>query len=286
MSTSQVAMIFMTQNAGDEVTCLSPVDSGDSDMDSLFDEPCIPVHPIAIRTAPPIPGLFFPPVFLPRELEDEIATQCMHLYFEGRNVNQVMLFGRTTSDAGGDADDKDARMGKGLPPFLISLLHYLSDVLRHSIPDALYNVLFPPRGAPSRARQAIVNLYHPGEGITPHVDLLNRFDDGIIGVSLRSGCVMTFERVAGKPTCEQERCHSDMVESQTRWDLHLPERSILVLSKDARYGWTHGIPGRTHDLVESEDKEQEPRLVRRGTRLSITFRWLLPGADIVGGPDP
>ncbi|KAI6034919.1 hypothetical protein F5J12DRAFT_710698 [Pisolithus orientalis] len=235
-------------------------------MDSLFDEPCIPVHPIAIRTAPPIPGLFFPPVFLPRELEDEIATQCMHLYFEGRNVNQVMLFGRTTSDASGDADDKDTRMGKGLPPFLISLLHYLSNVLRHSIPDALYAVLFPPRGAPSRARQAIVNLYHPGEGITPHVDLLNRFDDGIIGVSLRSGCVMTFERA--------------------RWDLHLPERSILVLSKDARYGWTHGIPGRTHDLVESEEKEQEPRLVRRGTRLSITFRWLLPGADIVGGPDP
>ncbi|KAI6100195.1 hypothetical protein F5141DRAFT_1009709 [Pisolithus sp. B1] len=239
----------------------SPVDSNDSDLDSLFDEPCIPAHTIAIRTAPPIPGLFVPPVFLPPELEDEIASECRRLYFEGRNVNQVMLFGRTASGADGDADDRDARMGKGLPPFLISLLHYLSDVLRHQVPDALYDILFPPWGAPPRARQAIVNLYHPGEGITPHVDLLNRFDDGIIGVSLRSG-------------------------SRSRWDLYLPERSILILSKDARYGWTHGIPGRTHDLVESEDKGQESRPFRRGTRLSITFRWLLPGADIVGGPDP
>ncbi|KAI6024507.1 hypothetical protein EDC04DRAFT_2573981 [Pisolithus marmoratus] len=235
-------------------------------MDSLFDEPHIPAHPIAIRTAPPIAGLFVPPVSLPRELEDEIATECMRLYFEDRDVNQVMLFGRTTSGADRDADDMDERMGKGLPSFLISLLHYLSGVLHHRIPDTLYNVLFPPRNSPPRARQAIVNLYHPGEGITPHVDLLNRFDDGIIGVSLCSGCVMTFER--------------------SRWDLYLPERSILVLSKDARYGWTHGIPSRTHDLVEGEDRGQEPCLFRRGTRLSITFRWLLPGAEIVGGPDP
>lgn len=271
---------------GDDITSLSPVDSNDSDLDSLFDEPCIPAHPIAIRTPPPIPGLFFPPVFLPQELEDEIASECERLYFEGRNVNQAMLFGRTASGADSNRDDRDARMGKGLPPFLISLLHHLSGVLQHRIPDTLYDILFPPWGALPRARQAIVNLYHPGEGITPHVDLLNRFDDGIISVSLRSGCVMTFERVAEILTCQQERCHGEVVGSQSRWDLYLPERSILILSKDARYGWTHGIPGRTHDLVESEDKEQEPHLFRRGTRLSITFRWLLPGADIVGGPDP
>lgn len=274
------------QLEGDDTMSLSPVDSNDSDVDSLFDEPCIPAHPIAVRTPPPIPGLFVPPVFLPPELEDEIASECKRLYFEGRNANQVMLFGRTTSGADRDTDDRHARLGKGLPPFLISLLHHLSDALRRRIPDTLYDVLFPPWGAPPRARQAIVNLYHPGEGITPHVDLLNRFDDGIIGVSLRSGCVMTFERVAEILTCQQERYNGDVVGSQSRWDLYLPERSILILSKDARYGWTHGIPGRTHDLVESEDKEQEPHLIRRGTRLSVTFRWLLPGADIVGGPDP
>ena len=70
-----------------------------------------------------------------------------------------------------------------------------------------------------------------------------------------------------------------------KWDLYLPERSVLVMSKDARYVWKHGIPGRTHDLVENEDECHGPCLIKRGIRLSITFRWLLPGADIVGGPE-
>ncbi|KAL4076310.1 hypothetical protein J3A83DRAFT_4088741 [Scleroderma citrinum] len=244
------------------------MESETSDPNSLFDEPSIPAYPVALRTSPPIPGLFIPPVFLTRELEDEIAAQCMHLYFEDKEVNQIMLFGRTTSSVDGGADNIDARMGKGLPPFLISLLHHLSQILRPCIPDALHSLLFPSKNAPPRARQAILNLYHPGEGITPHVDLLNRFDDGIIGVSLGSGC----------------SCDAGDADVRDRWDLYLPERSVLVLSKDARYLWTHGIPGRIHDLVQDEDGG-DAYLMQRGTRLSITFRWLLPGADIVGAPD-
>ncbi|KAF9236184.1 hypothetical protein BU15DRAFT_89240 [Melanogaster broomeanus] len=208
----------------------------------------------------------------------------MRLYFTGRNVNQIMLFGRTTTDLEGDEEDIDAKMGKGLPSFLIQLLHQLSTMLQPWIPADLHDLLFPSKGAPARARQAILNLYHPGEGISPHVDLLNRFDDGIIGVSLSSGCVMSFERV-GDPMGDPKRC-KDGEENQNRWDLYLPERSILILSKDARYNWTHEIPGKTHDLVESEDESHGPHLIRRGTRLSITFRWLLPGADVVGEPEP
>ncbi|GLI69371.1 hypothetical protein VaNZ11_013964 [Volvox africanus] len=41
--------------------------------------------------------------------------------------------------------------------------------------------------------QAIVNLYRPGEGITPHVDLA-RFQDGIVGVSIGGPVVMHFTR--------------------------------------------------------------------------------------------
>jgi len=113
------------------------------------------------------------------------------------------------------------------------------------------------------------------------VDLLNRFDDGIIGVTLCGSCVMSFEEVentfqsAGKYTEGAEK----------KWDLYLPERSVLVMSKDARYHWKHGIPGRTHDLVEDEDGNHKPCLIKRGIRLSVTFRWLLPGADIVGEPE-
>ncbi|KAF8550487.1 hypothetical protein OG21DRAFT_1446519, partial [Imleria badia] len=237
---------------------ISDPNSDSDSVDSLFDEPSTMSIPLATRRVPPIPGLFVPPVFIPPELATQTAEECMRLYFDNRDVNQIMLFGRTTSAMEGEEDDIDARMGKGLPSILIKLLHRLSALLRPWIPADLHDHLFPSRGAPPRARQAILNLYRPGEGIAPHVDLLNRFDDGIIGVSLRGGCVK-------------------------KWNLYLPESSVLVMSKDARYDWKHGIPGRTHDLVEDEDEYHEPCLIKRGIRLSVTFRWLLPGADIVGG---
>jgi hypothetical protein len=64
--------------------------------------------------------------------------------------------------------------------------------------------------------------------------------------------------------------------------LFLPERSLIVLSGDARYNWTHGIEKRTADVVVDLESRPGYRVVERGVRLSITFRWLLPGADIVG----
>lgn len=243
----------------------------DSDVDSLFDEPQID---IAMRTAPPIPGLFVPPIRLPPQLAKDIVKQCMSLYFDGRNVNQIMLFGRTTSE----------NMGSGLPTFLVALLHRLAELLRDHLPEPVHKMLFPPKDAPPRARQAILNLYYPGEGISPHVDLLKRFDDGIIGVSFESGCVMSFERVKGQ---EKEPIGKDGPLDRDRWDLYLEDRSVLVLSGDARYNWTHGIEGRPKDFVVCErDGRGEPEWLERGTRLSITYRWLLPGADIVGGPNP
>ena len=41
--------------------------------------------------------------------------------------------------------------------------------------------------------QLIVNLYQPGEGLKPHVDLL-RFQDGIAIVSLQSSAILAFTR--------------------------------------------------------------------------------------------
>ncbi|EIW76245.1 hypothetical protein CONPUDRAFT_21331, partial [Coniophora puteana RWD-64-598 SS2] len=220
------------------------------DMDSLFDEPRD--LPVASRKAPPIPGLHLPSIRLPPELADNVLQQCMDSYFRDKDVNQVMLFGRTTSETTGS-------MGSGLPPFLISLLYALRDLLHPVVPHDLHTLLFPPPDVPSRARQAIINLYNSGEGITPHVDLLRRFDDGIMGVSLgRKG-------------------------SPDHYGLFLPQDSLVILSGDARYKWTHGIKRDLEDLVESEDGQEAPEWVKRGTRLSITFRWLLPGADIVGG---
>lgn len=134
------------------------------------------------------------------------------------------------------------------------------------------------------------------------MDLLGRFGDGIIGVSLGSGCVMDFRRASaseekggygtGQDIGTWDDGFKDEDGKRKRWGLYLPARSVLVMSGDARYRWTHGIEKKEVDFVEVEpgvglDKipRQVAERISRGERLSITFRWLLPGAEIVGGSD-
>ncbi|KAF8076884.1 hypothetical protein FPV67DRAFT_1382871, partial [Lyophyllum atratum] len=223
------------------------------------------------RTAPPIQGLFLSPTLrLPIEIADSVTRYCLDTYFQPQGVNQVMLFGRFSTPQPGSPP-----ASTGLPPVLLQLLSTLETILLPLLPTETHALLFPR--VPTCARQAILNLYQPGEGISPHVDLLRRFGDGIIGVSLGSGCVMQFAKAdeqAGRNAPKEN------------WDVYLPERSVIVLSEDARYGWTHGIGKHTRDYVALSDaprlEDTADRWIERGVRLSITFRWLLPGADVVG----
>ncbi|EED82860.1 predicted protein [Postia placenta Mad-698-R] len=221
------------------------------DVDSLFDDTPSPHSAVegSRRTAPPIPGLYFDPALrLPPELAEDAMWTCIRMYFQKSAVDQVMLFERASSP------------GRGLPRVLTALLATLADLLRPLLPPEKHTLLFPsePTGC---ARQAILNLYWPGGGIIPHVDLLDRYGDGIIG------------RVDSGPHGEGQQ-HG----------LYLPPGSVIVLTEEARYGWTHGIEERMEDEVECEDKPGTAGLLPRDIRLSITFRWLLPGADVVGGP--
>lgn len=257
--------------------------------------------PAALRTAPPIPGLFFDPsILLPTELADQVLHQCKSTYFQNPSTNQVMLFGRAYDPSSSESSIKPTN--SGIPPFLQNLLCRLEELLRLSLPSDIHKLLFPPPSEPSRARQAIINLYRPGEGITPHVDLLGRFGDGIIGISLGSGCVMAFRRAspseekggykAVKDGEVQDEEYLDEDGERKRWDLYLPVRSVLVMSGDARYRWMHGIERKEQDFVERESAsglDENPRgageHIMRSERLSITFRWLLPGAEVVGGSE-
>ncbi|KAG6812151.1 hypothetical protein H0H92_004150 [Tricholoma furcatifolium] len=283
----------LTGGRHDNEPSSSPI-SGLSDPDSLFDEitpptsldvsetsRCDSLVP-ATLTAPPIPGLFFDRTLrLPEELTQSVTQYCLDTYFQQKGINQVMLFGRFIP-----ADSPEHAVSTGLPPLLLQLLKELDTMLRPIVPQKTHDLLFPR--TPTCARQAIVNLYRPGEGITPHVDLLRRFGDGIIGVSFGSGCVMQFAKADGD---EAESYTSAPVEEQKpekekeTWDVYLPERSVIVLSEDARYKWTHGIGKHTQDFVAIPDAEPQStsgQWIERGVRLSITFRWLLPGADVVG----
>lgn len=131
-----------------------------------------------------------------------------------------------------------------------------------------------------RQRQFILNLYKAGQGITPHVDLPDRYDDGIIGICLGSGCVMEFEKAQKDlrtfGTCATSATDPDtdtdteiesnkllkdvdidiesagdggMKRPKTKYAVYLPARTIYLMTGPSRWEWTHGIPARQRDKV-------------------------------------
>ena len=96
--------------------------------------------------------------------------------------------------------------------------------------------------------QLLINEYMPGQGIAPHCDYAP-FDRTVASLSLLSACVMDFRQTA------TDRRHA----------LLLEPRSLLVLSDDARYDWTHGIARRQTDCWHNIRFPRE-------RRLSATFR--------------
>jgi len=94
-----------------------------------------------------------------------------------------------------------------------------------------------------RPDQMIVNEYVPGQGISAHVDNTVHFADGVASVSLGSDTVMDFTL------------------GDTKREVLLPRRSVVVMHGEARYRWRHGIAARKSDHG-----------VKRGRRVSLTFR--------------
>lgn len=98
-----------------------------------------------------------------------------------------------------------------------------------------------------KPEQVIINEYLPGQGITPHIDCLPCFGEIIASLSLGSPVVMDFKR-------------SGIVKS-----IQLEPRSLIALSGEARYLWTHSIPARKKDIINHT-------VFVRQRRLSLTFR--------------
>ena len=96
--------------------------------------------------------------------------------------------------------------------------------------------------------QLIINEYEPGQGIASHIDCQPCFGDTILSVSL-GHCLMDFMNIRNKK----------------KESLFLETGSLLILSGEARYEWTHGIVPRKSDIVNFVK-------VLRELRISMTFR--------------
>jgi alkylated DNA repair protein alkB homolog 8 len=123
------------------------------------------------------------------------------------------------------------------------------------------------------SNQITLNEYAPGQGIAPHVDTHSAFNDGLMSLSLGSAVAMDFR-------------HPDGVRRAAVW---LPRRSLVTMTGDARYAWTHGIAGRKTDTViaaaaaaaegesNSNNSSSSSKVVHvRGTRVSLTLRSVRP----------
>ncbi|KAL7840414.1 hypothetical protein AOLI_G00257370 [Acnodon oligacanthus] len=144
--------------------------------------------------------------------------------------------------------DKDKPLPGGLPPECGAVLQKcLSEGHISVLPD-----------------QLTVNQYQSGQGIPPHVDTHSPFEDTILSLSLGAKTVMDFRHPDGRSVA-----------------VVLPRRSLLVMKRESRYLWTHGITPRKFDVVPASDAEgsgvvtSDPSnltLSLRGLRTSFTFR--------------
>lgn len=144
--------------------------------------------------------------------------------------------------------DKDKPLPGGLPDICDSILEkWLKEGFIKHKPD-----------------QLTVNQYEPGHGIPAHIDTHSAFEDEIISLSLGSEIVMDFK-------------HPDGITVPVM----LPCRSLLVMTGESRYLWTHGITPRKFDTVQASRGHksgiitgdvEDLTLNKRGIRTSFTFR--------------
>ncbi|XP_044254523.1 alkylated DNA repair protein alkB homolog 8 [Tribolium madens] len=106
-----------------------------------------------------------------------------------------------------------------------------------------------------RPDQLTINRYKPGQGIPSHIDTHSAFEDPILSLSLNSDVVMEFKK-------DETIC------------VLLPRRSLLVMSGESRYEWTHGIVPRTYDFYNNQEGCCS---FKRGIRVSFTFRKVRKG---------
>ncbi len=101
--------------------------------------------------------------------------------------------------------------------------------------------------------QAIINEYECGQGIAPHIDCEPCFGETIISLSLGSTCVLNYEK-------EQN--------SKDKIGIFIEPRTLLIMKKESRYSWYHGIPPRKTDNFNGQT-------YKRQRRVSITFRKVI-----------
>lgn len=183
-----------------------------------------------------VPGLYYVPNFLTPEQLNEITqelnqNQSWVGVTKNQNSRKVRQYGYEYVYSGGPPKPTDP----------IPVMYQLFNN-RSTLPTELQQIL-----ADWEPNQLLINRYLPGQGISHHTDHLKYFNSIVVGITIGSGIEMEFVK-AGQTV-----------------PIYLEPNSLYVMSKDARYKWTHGIRSRNTDTVNGV-------IINRGLRDSLTYR--------------
>ena len=184
---------------------------------------------VVARQQEDIPGLIYVPKFLSEAEESALVAILDKAEWSRELKRRVQHYG-WRYDYKARAIDKSMRLGP-LPLWAIELAERLSKT----------GLL------PHTADQVIVNEYQGDQGISKHVDCIPCFEDGIAMISLLESWEMIF-REDESPQHKVARV--------------LERGSVTIMTRDARYRWSHEIPMRS----------KEPNGLVRGRRVSVTLR--------------
>jgi len=191
-------------------------------------------HTSSIINFKHIPGLTLYHNFITLEEEVQLLSSIDDQPWSNELKRRVQHYG-WKYDYSKRSLDNNMKLGD-LPPFCASLV----------------DACIQQRILSAHPDQLIINEYTPGQGISPHIDQVKWFGNEIVSVSLGSDILMDFKHKM----------------SHKQYSILLPRRSLVLLSGEARYNWTHGIVARKRDKIDGQ-------WVARERRVSLTFRKVI-----------
>ncbi|KND00415.1 uncharacterized protein SPPG_09218 [Spizellomyces punctatus DAOM BR117] len=183
-----------------------------------------------------VPGLFLIDDFISKEEEDQLLATLDGRAWGGKGQKPNEELRRRTQQYGYLFSFRTRQVEEHLGP----LPAFVDGVVERMRAFGVF--------AKEPPEYLLVNEYERGQGIMPHVDA-STFGSTVTSLSLLTPCVMTFSK-------------RDSGESV---DILLRPRSLLVLTGDSRYNFTHSISKNQVDHYCGEP-------IERGRRVSLTFR--------------
>jgi len=193
-----------------------------------------PASVVNMESAKEIPGLVYVRDFITKDEEKEIVKNVDKENWSHDLKRRVQQYGYTFSYETKQVD----------PNFPTDPMPSWLEPVRNRLVEGKYFPVLPD--------QLIINEYNPGQGISPHKDKTYCFDECVASISLLSPCIMDFSNT----------------KTLEKVPVLLEPRSLVVLTGDARYKWTHGITARETDTFDG-------RLFNRGRRVSLTYRIMI-----------